>query len=197
MRFVAALALIACLGFAGCSQGNPAAPNPITDAARSQSISSTMTAAKPPAAGQPEYEGAYYAGSTVMINAIEVKQNPGPLEHAAADLYVVTYPVDHSLWPSTPPQCNPCDHAGDGVDPGDYHDHVLDSIPSSPGHGEFNPLWHVFAIVPVPGHEASYAARLPMKSEEAVDAAIAAGDAIEIDTHFYFLCAVVDPSAAK
>ena len=196
MKFVSALLVIACLGLAACSQ-SPAAPSPATEAVASQSAASTATAAKPPAAGQPGYENAYYNNSTVMINAIDVKNNPGPLEHASADLYVVTYPVDHKLWPSTPPQCNPCDHAGDGIDPGDYHDHVLDSIPSSPGHGEFNALWHVFAIVPVGGHEAKYAARLPMKSEEAVDAAIAAGDAMEIDTQFYFLCAVVNPNAGK
>jgi hypothetical protein len=37
----------------------------------------------------------------------------------------------------------------------------------------------------------AYAARLPMKSEADVDAAIAAGVAVEQDLHFYFICAVV------
>ena len=196
MKFVSALLLVGCVALSGCAQGNPAAPNAVANAVTSEAAGSAATAAKPPAAGQPAYEPAYYNGSTVTINAIEVNQNSGPLEHAAADFYAVTYPVNHSLWPS-PPQCNPCDHAGDGIDPGDYHDHVLDSIPSSPGHGEFNPLWHVFAIVPVPGQEAKYAARLPMKSEEAIDKAIGDGLAVEIDTHFYFLCAVVSPNAGK
>ena len=72
------------------------------------------------------------------MNHIEVPQNPGALAHAAADLYAVIYPANHALWPS-PPQCNPCVHDGNPI----YHDHVLDSIPSDPGHGEFNPLWHV------------------------------------------------------
>jgi hypothetical protein len=49
---------------------------------------------------------------------------------------------------------------------------------------------------------AAYAAHLPAKSETAVDALIAttlaggAPVAIEIDTHFYFLCAVVGTNAA-
>jgi hypothetical protein len=150
-----------------------------------------------PAAGKPEYEPAYFNGGTVTINAIEVQQNAGPLAHAAADFYQVVYPTMTNLWPS-PPQCNPCDHQGNGIDFTDFHDHVLDSIPSSPGHGEFNPLWHVFLIIPAdfsPAGQAAYAAKLPITSEAAVDAAVAAGVAQEIDTHFYFLCAVVDPHA--
>lgn len=147
-------------------------------------------------AGKPGYEPAYYDGNTYTINAIEVPQNRGPLVHAAADFYEVSYPADQSLWPSDP-QCNPCDHEGNGIDPSDYHDHVLDSVPSSPGHGEYNALWRVFVIVPVPGKEAEYAARLPMKSEAEIDQAIADGLAVEIDTQFYFICAVVSPNAAK
>ena len=148
-------------------------------------------------ASGPGYEPAYYGGQTVTINAIETPQNEGPLTNAAADFYETVYPPDQSLWPDTP-QCNPCDHEGNGIDFTDYHNHVLDSIPSSPGHGEFNPLWHVFLILPAdlsPAGQAAYAAYLPMKSEEDVDAAIDAGVAVEIDTHFYFICAVVSPHA--
>jgi len=36
-----------------------------------------------------------------------------------------------------------------------------------------------------------------MTSEAAVDAAIAAGVAIEVDTHSYFLCSIVSDNAAK
>jgi hypothetical protein len=151
------------------------------------------------AAAKPEYEPAYFDGGTVTINAIEVPQNHGPLAHAAADFYQTVYPPDKSLWPDTP-QCNPCDHQGNGIDFTDFHNHVLDSIPANPGGGEFNPLWHVFLILPAdfsPAGQAAYAARLPMKSEAAIDAAIDAGVAVEIDTHFYFLCSVVSPNAAK
>jgi hypothetical protein len=146
-------------------------------------------------AAKPDYEPAYVNGTTVTINAIEVHQNANTLAHATADLYLVVYP-QVALDAGKIPQCNPCDHAGDGITPDDFHDHVLDSIPGSPGHGEFSPLWHVFAIVPLPGKEAEYTSHLPVKSEADVDALINAGLAAEIDTHFYFLCAVVNPHAA-
>lgn len=162
-------------------------------------VGAALAAAAVASGGKPGYEPAYFNGATVTINAIEVPQNAGPLAHAAADFYETAYPPDKSLWPDTP-QCNPCDHAGDGIDFTDFHNHVLDSVPSNPGHGEFNPLWHVFVIIPAdfsPAGQAAYAARLPMKSEAQVDAAIGAGVAVEIDTGFYFLCAVVSPNAAK
>ena len=148
-------------------------------------------------AGPPEYEQAYVNGTTVTINAIEVHQNPSVLTHAAADFYQVVYPTDHSLWPA-PPQCDPCDHQGNGIDFTDFHDHVLDSVPGT-GHGEFNPLWHVFLIIPSSfdrATEAAYAAHLPVRSEADVDALVGSGLAVEVDTHFYFLCAVVNAHAA-
>jgi hypothetical protein len=159
------------------------------------SVNSTLTATADE--GRPEYELAYYNGTIVTMNHISVPQNPGALAHAAADLYAVFYPANHALWPA-PPLCNPCDHPGPPGDARNYHDHVLDSIPSDPGHGEFNALWHVFAIRPansLPATQAAYAARLPMTSEAAVDAAIAAGVAQEIDTGSYFLCSIVNAQA--
>jgi hypothetical protein len=150
-------------------------------------------------AGPPEYEPAYFNGQTVTINAIEVHQSQGALEHAAADFYQVVYPTDEDLWPNLP-QCNPCDHNGNGDDPTDYHDHVLDSVPGT-GHGEFNPLWHVFLIEPTklgdPTSEAAYAAHLPLRSEADVDTLVKSGLAVEIDTHFCFLCSVVNDHAAR
>ena len=158
--------------------------------------------------GQPGYENAYVGGKTVTINAIEVP-NKAPYK-AQADFYQVVYPKD---WQSRGlnPQCQPCDHDGGGIDFIDYHDHVLDSMPSSPGHGNYTPLWHVFLVIPNyngdPTHDAAindaYAPYLPAKSEAAVDTLLGAtlpdGSpvAIEIDTEFYFLCAVVNSHAAK
>lgn len=201
MKF-ATVFIAAGLALAGCSNQSPLRPDSATAAFPSGAVAgpsltpgSLTTAA---VTGGPGYEPAYFNGQTVTINAIEVRQNAGPLAHAAADFYETVYPPNTSLWPDTP-QCNPCDHVGDGIDFTDFHNHVLDSIPSNPGHGEFNPLWHVFVILPAdfsPAGQAAYAARLPMKSEAAVDAAIAAGVAQEIDTHFYFLCSVVNAHAA-
>jgi len=163
--------------------------------------------------GQPEYEAAYFNDKTVTINAIEVSQN-APLQ-AQADLYLVVYPIDWQALGVDPPQCNPCDHGGDGIGFDDFHDHVLDSIPSNPGHGEFRTLWHVFAVAPAysfitggdPANDdavgAAYATHLPATSEAAVDALVDAKlpdgtpVAVEIDTESYFLCAVVNQHTAK
>jgi hypothetical protein len=167
-----------------------------------------LALASPAAAGKPGYEPAYYGGTTVTINAIEVPQK-APLQ-AQADFYEVVYPIGWQSLSLAPPQCNPCDHEGNGIDFTDFHDHILDSIPSSPGHGEFSPLWHVFVVLPAytgdPAHDtlvsAAYATHIPTTSEAAVDALVAAtlpdGSpvAVEIDTHFYFVCAVVSPHAA-
>jgi hypothetical protein len=162
---------------------------------------------------QPGYEQAYVNGQTVTINAIEVPQHVPP--RAQADFYQVVYPIDWAARGLAPPQCNPCDHEGNGVDFTDFHDHVLDSMPSRPGHGEFSPLWHVFVVLPaysfITGRDpsldeaiaAAYALHIPTTSEAAVDdlvdATLPDGTpiAIEIDTHFYFLCAVVSRHAPR
>jgi hypothetical protein len=64
------------------------------------SAGGTLTAAA--VDGRPAYERAYYNGTIVTMNHIEVPQNPGALAHAAADLYAVIYPANHALWPSPP-----------------------------------------------------------------------------------------------
>ena len=161
----------------------------------------TNTAAN--AGGPPQYEPAYVFGQTVTINAIEVPNN-APLQ-AQADFYQVVYPTGWQSLGLAPPQCNPCDHDQNGIDAFDFHDHVLDSMPGTPGHDQFHPLWHVFLVIPAyngnAAHDAAVntalAAQLPTRSEAAVDALLSThlGDgspvAVEIDTHFYFLCAVV------
>jgi len=157
---------------------------------------------------QPGYEPAYVNDRTVTINAIEVPNNAPAV--AQADFYQVVYPIGWQGLGLAPPQCNPCDHEGNGIDFTDFHDHILDSMPSSPGHGEFSPLWHVFLVIPAYNgnleHDAAvnnaYASHIPTTSETAVDNLLGdtLGDgspvAIEIDTEFYFLCAVVNRHAA-
>lgn len=186
----------------GCSRETPTQPASMGHAQLQAQIKS-WPAAGP--ASRPGYEPAYYGGSALWINAIEVP-NKAPYT-AQADFYEVVYPIGWQSLGLAPPQCNPCDHEGNGIDFTDYHDHILDSMPGSPGHGEFSPLWHVFVVIPnynhEPDHDAAvsqaYASHLPTKSEAAVDALLAAKDAsgqpiaIEVDTHFYFLCAVVNP----
>jgi hypothetical protein len=163
------------------------------------------------AGGLLGYEDAYVDGTTVRINAIEVKQNP--TDKAQADFYEVVYPFDPATgqeltayWPGNP-MCNPCDHQGNGITPDDFHDHVLDSQPTT-GHGEYNALWHVYLIMPNYSRDAAHNANvdaalqsmLPAKSEAAVNAILATMvDGVplanKIDTQFYFICDVVSPNA--
>jgi hypothetical protein len=166
------------------------------------------------AAGKPGYEQAFINGGTVTINAIEVP-NHAPSQ-AQADFYEVVYPIGWQGLGIGTPQCNPCDHEGNGIDFTDFHDHILDSMPANPGHGEFSPLWHVFVVLPNysflsgppdPAHDAAvntaYASHIPTTSETAVDDLLAdtlpdgSPVAIEIDTDFYFLCAVVNQHASR
>ena len=181
----------------------------------SASLSGTGMSMSPLAVGGPPgYEEAYVGDTTVLINAIEVKQNP--TSKAQADFYEVVYPFDPATgqeltnsWPSMP-QCNPCDHQGNGITPDDFHDHVLDSRPSDPGHGEYNALWAVYVIMPnytaSADHNAAVNAALnsmlPAKSEDAVNAILATQVdgmpiANKIDTHFYFICDVVSSHAGS
>jgi hypothetical protein len=123
-------------------------------------------------------------------------------ESDCAEIYIVVYP-QAARDAGFVPQCNPCDHNHNGTDPGDFHDHVLDSIPADPGHGEFSPLWHVMIVRPNFTNDAAHSAavnaaylsQLPLKPEAAVDTFIDAGYAVEVDTGHYFLCAVLNPNA--
>ena len=165
------------------------------------------------AGGPPAYEQAFVLGQTVTINAIEVPQVAN--ERALADFYQVVYPIDWAAR-GLNPQCQPCDHDGQGIDFIDFHDHVLDSMPSSPGHGEFSPLWKVLVVIPaydfITGPSTThsnldvsnaFAAVLPATSETAVDALLAerlpdgAPVAVEVDIHHYFVCAVVGKGAGR
>lgn len=208
MKSFSMLPLLALVLAAGCSKDAPVAP-----ASRAAGLATARTSAAGLAAvpnpGQPGYEPAYVNDQTVTINAIEVP-NVAPGQ-AQADFYEVVYPPNWQQLGLNPPQCNPCDHDGNGIDMLDYHDHVLDSMPSSPGGNAYRGLWHVYAVVPALGNdpgrnasvEAAYAAHLPAKSESEVEALVASrlGDgspvAVQVDTHFYFLCAVVNQNAAK
>jgi predicted small lipoprotein YifL len=191
---ILAVLLPALFSFAGCGEKSPSG---ISDAAVSSQDSGSTGLAQ---GGPPGYEPAYVNGTVVTINAIEVP-NHAP-EQAQADFYQVVYPTDWQSLGLAPPQCNPCDHDNNGIDPADFHDHVLDSQPGDVG---YRAPWHVWLIMPAyngdsihdAAVDAAYAAQLPATSEAAVEALVAstlpggAPVAVQVDTDFYFLCAVV------
>jgi hypothetical protein len=195
---ILALALIS----AGCRPDATVAPTADSSTSLSKAGGNSS-----PEASKPQYENAYYNDTEVLINAIELSQHAP--EQAQADLYEVVYPIGWESMNVGNPQCNPCDHEGNGIDFTDYHDHVIDSVPSSPGHGEYRALWHVYVVLPAYNHDsahdsavnAAYAAHLPIRSEQEVDAVLGetlqdgSPVATEVDANLYFLCAVVDPHA--
>ena len=129
-------------------------------------------------------------GSTVTINAIEAP-NKAP-QRAQADFYQLVYPIGWQALGLAAPQCNPCDHTGNGIDRTGFHDYVLDSIPSDLGHGEFSPLRHVFLILPDFTGDAAHDAAVSAAYAQALSTTSEAA----VDTHHYFLCAVVSANAA-
>lgn len=169
-----------------------------------------MTTMVPAFAQRPEYEPAYVDGKTVTINVVFFNQLHAPPQ-AQADFFLVVYPIGFQDLGLAPPICNPCDHGGDGIDPGDFHDHVLDSMPADPGHGEYRPLWHLYSVQPAYTGDTvhdllvtlAYAAQLPAKSEEDVETLLSStlpdGSpiAVKTDTNFYFLCSVVNEHAGR
>ncbi len=186
----------------------------------------------PAGAGGIPHEPAYVNGITVTITALEVPRASTLPQQAQADFFQVVYPVNPftvtgpgpitpftpvpmpdpvywaSLGISSTPQCEPCNHEGTPqIDADDYHDHVLDSMPTTVG---YRPIWHVFLVFPAytdnPTHNqavnARYATHLPATSEQAVLSLLAdklsSGEpvAIKFDTGVFFLCAIVSSNAA-
>jgi len=127
---------------------------------------------------RPERELGYYNGQELQFSAdLSIPQRVPP--RVQGNVFLVVYPIGFQQLGLDPPQCNPCDHLGDGITFDDFHDHVLDSAPTVPG---YTALKHVSAVLPNysflsggnnPARDeaisAAYAAHLPATSEEAVD----------------------------
>jgi len=148
----------------------------------------------------PDHEPAYYNGSVVAMKASDWLPNRAPLS-VQGNVFVVAYPIGWESMGLETPQCHPCDHAGNGIDFTDFHDHVLDALPSSP---DWYPLKRVNVILPNYSFligvndpvrdaavSAAYAGHLPTTSQDDVIALLnsTAPDgsplAIRIDAGFY------------
>jgi len=162
-----------------------------------------------PVTAGPAYEPAYAYGHTVLISVKDPM--PGKVARQAQNKYYeVIYPIGWQSLTTSIPQCNPCDHGGDGDDFYDYHDHVFSAEPSNPGGGAYGPLWRLNFVIPaITGnaqHDAAvvtlYASYLPTTSAQAVKALLNAkltdGSPIAelIDVDYVFLAAIVNPNAA-
>lgn len=86
----------------------------------------------------------YYNGTVVRFAAdLGIPQRAA--SKVQGNVYLVVYPTNWQQLGLDAPQCDPCDHLGDGITFDDFHDHVLDSIPGVPG---YTALKRVSAVLP-------------------------------------------------
>ncbi|HMG33240.1 MAG TPA: hypothetical protein VKM94_04815 [Blastocatellia bacterium] len=127
------------------------------------------------------FEGAYADGALVTIGITAPTVTSKPLE-SQLTLYLVVYPNGFESLGIGTPICDPCDHGGNGIDPTDFHDHVLSGLPQNHAGGKHDPAFHLFQVQPaytgVEAHDASvtlaYAGHLPATSNAAVAALLSA-----------------------
>jgi hypothetical protein len=153
----------------------------------------------------PDREVAWFAGQAYNVSAADwLPQKVS--QTVQSKIFVVVYPIGWENLGLAAPQCNPCDHAGNGLTFDDFHDHVLDSIPGSAGWTPFKrvnvilPNYSFLAGLNDPMRDAAvsaaYASRIPATSATAVNDLLAsiAPDgsplAIRIDAGFFIHVAV-------
>lgn len=144
-------------------------------------------------AATQEIDPSYANGVTVYMIGPKLITNPNPQLFAQSEeLYLVAYPEDTRCAPNCgpvtlpsgyQPQCDPCFHPGLPT-PFVYHDHVLTG---SPGFGTDGTAlsnkgpWKIIVMMYNPSY-ANSASFKPVTSDEALDAAEAAGDFLRINS---------------
>lgn len=140
----------------------------------------------------PEIDVVYANGQTMYMIGPHLNTNPNPNLLAQSDaLYVLTFPVNtstcglncHSITlPSGyQPQCDPCYHPGLPT-AFIYHDHVLTGAPgfgTNGTAGSYKGPWQIIVLRYTPTYAFSSTFK-PITSDEALDAAEAAGDFLPI-----------------
>ena len=134
-----------------------------------------ITGALGVSADELEYEPIYYNDELYLaINPGGHSANPNQFTFGCFNLgpnlngkpHVPSIPIYAVLWEGASQHSCP--------DGSFAHDHVATAIPGTPG---FVPHWKVIFIIPV-----SDTLQLPLTSAEAVEAAIAAGQVVVVDT---------------
>jgi hypothetical protein len=143
-------------------------------------------------ADAPAIDPSYANNTTVYMIGPHMITNPNPnLLAQAQSLYVLAFPEDTSCAPNNctaitlpsgyQPQCNPCFHPGLPI-PFVYHDHVLTGAPGFGTNGtavSFKGPWQIIVLMYAPTYAYSPSFK-PVTSDEALDAAEAAGDFLPI-----------------
>lgn len=143
-------------------------------------------------AAKPEIDPTWANGQTVYMIGPQTIINPNPNLLAHADeLYLLVFPTNNSCTSNCPPitlpsgyqpQCNPCFHPG--LPPAFvYHDHVVTGAPgfgNDGAAGEFKGPWQIIITMYTPAFAFS-PSFTPVTSDEALDAAEAAGDFVPLN----------------
>lgn len=207
-KLVALGAILALGAVAACASDSPTAPQASTTApALAKMPSPTMLPSGERMLGNAAVEPAYDDVTGNIIYLLTPIKAPLPSKansHAVAPLYLVEYPAGSTVGTlncmGVPGNCPDHDEAvasvATSVMPGVYgtdptmvlgHDHLV--APPASG-GDFNVAWEVIEIL----FTNTAAANTHLTTEAQVEAAIASGDAIEIDLGFAFNCSVVSPA---
>ncbi len=156
--------------------------------------------------GKSAIEPAYNADTGTIIYLQTPEKSPFPTHtsaNAVSPLYLVEYPPGSTVGTlnceGVPGNCPDHDGAVAGVatsvmpsvygtDPSVLpgHDHIVDP----PGAPDFNVAWEVVEVL----FTSNAAANTHLTTDTAIDAAVANGDAIEIDLGFAFHCSVAPQS---
>jgi hypothetical protein len=168
-------------------------------------------------AAHQEIDPSYANGVTVYMIGPHMITNPNPNLLAQAEpLYILAFPLNsdptctsdcppHTLPSGYQPQCNPCFHPG--LPPVfAYHDHVLEGAPGFGNNGtagDFKGPWRIIVLMYNPAVAMSTSFQ-PVTSDEALDAAEAAGDFLpissgsnpyEVETGVVLICPLVSSHA--
>lgn len=157
--------------------------------------------------GRSAIEPAYNADTGGILYLGTPEKSPFPTHtsaHAVAPLYLVEYPPGSTVGTlncmGVPGNCP--DHDGlvagvatsmmpdvYGTDPTlvPGHDHIVDP----PGAPDFNVAWEVVEVL----FTSTAAANTHLTTDTAIEAAVDAGDAVEVDLGFAFHCAVISGAA--
>lgn len=118
--------------------------------------------------------------------------NKAPLPSKAADvatapLYLPLYPASSTI-PADSLNCQPtnCDHVQTFLYPLKGHDHLVGVAPT----GDFNVAWDVVLVVFTPQGFADGAINTRILTETQLDAAVVAGDVVEVGPVLTFNCSI-------
>jgi len=209
------IALSALFLVAGCTADtptSPAAPTTVSAANPVMNLEAGVATGER-IVGKAAIEPAYDADSGELMYLLTPFMAPLPAKangHATSPLYIVEYPAGstaagdgHFNCEGVPGNCPDHDEevaqVAVGAMPSVYgtdptavpgHDHVGDP----PGKPDFNIAWEVIEVVFTPQGLADGATNTRLTTDTAIEDAVAAGDAIEIDLGFAFNCNVVPES---